>query len=151
MHEIIKTLLTLLSESITSTGREKDQIDFTSRHPKDIEGSKKAQVNIFLCYVNEDTVLKSRPDPVMDMSQSLHCHCLITAYGGDDLLASLMLLDKVRYLLLEKPVLTAQGGQTVLSISMLDKSPGDLAKLWQALQTPLRPGLLYLVKQKAAA
>ena len=150
MHEIINGLLTLLSGSITSTGRERSQIDFTTMHPKDIEDSKKARVNIFPYHVNEDTDLRNRRGPVTDSSQNLDCHCMVTAYAGNDLLAELMLLDEVRCLLVEKPILTAQGGQTVLSISMIDKSPDDLANLWQALQTPLRPSLHYLVKRRAA-
>ena len=151
MHEVINSLLTLLSGSIPSTGQERDRIYFTSMHPKDIKNSKKAQVNIFPYYLSEDTELRSRRGSAMDLSQDLNCHCIVTAYGGDDMLASLMLLDKVRCLLLEKPNLTAREGRTMLSISMIDVSPDDLANLWQALQTPLRPSLLYLVKQKAAA
>lgn len=130
-------------------GFKKDQISFTSMHPKDIDDRKQAQVNIYLYYLSENRNLRNRESPEMGLPQSLDYHCIITAYGGNDILDSLLLLDKVRHLLFEKPSIASQDGKTVLRFTMTDKPLESIAKLWQALQTPLRPSLYYLITERA--
>jgi hypothetical protein len=152
MIEITKTLLTFLSDSMGDLGFDKDQVSFTSMHPKDIDGTKQARVNLYLYHLREDPNIRNLDtlgNPEIRLLQSLNYHCLLTAYGNEEEFKSLVLLDNVRKLLFENPHIESKDGQIVLDILMENHNPEGFIKLWQALQTPLRPSLNCIVRKQA--
>ena len=152
MIEITKTLLTFLSDSMGDLGFDKDRVSFTSLHPKDIDGTKQARVNLYLYHLCEEPNIRNLDtlgNPETRLLQSLNYHCLLTAYGNEEEFESLLLLDNVRQLLFEKPFVESENGEIVLNISMDNQAPEFFTNLWQALQTPLRPSLNCIVRKQA--
>ena len=152
MIEITKTLLTFLSDSMGDFGFDKGQVSFTSMHPKDIHGTKQARVNLYLYHLRENPDIRNldtRGNSEIHLLQSLSYYCLLTAYGNEEEFESLLLLDNVRKLLFEKPFFESKSGEIVLNISMDNQAPEFFTNLWQALQTPLRPSLNYVVRKQA--
>jgi hypothetical protein len=150
--EITKTLLTLLSDSMGDLGFDKGQVSFTSMHPKDIHGTKQARVNLYLYHLHENRDRRGLDTLRNSEIQSLESHsyhCLLTAYGNEEEFESLLLLDNVKKLLFEKPVVNPYNGEFILYISMENYNLEFLTNLWQALQTPLRPSLSYVIRKQA--
>lgn len=151
MIEITKTLLTFLSDSMGDLDFDKGQVSFTSMHPKDINGTKQARVNLYLYHLSEDPNIRNldaRKNLGTDLLLSLNYYYVITAYGDEEDFESLILLDKVRKLLFEKPFIESKKGGMVLEIIMDNHGPEFFTNLWQALQTPLRPSLNYIVRKQ---
>jgi hypothetical protein len=152
MVDTTKMLLTFFSESVSDLGDDKDQIIFTSMHPKDIEGAKKAQINLYLYHLSEDPNLRNqdvRANPDASYLPNLNYHYLITIHGTEDESESLVLLEKVWELFFKNPCIESQSDQAMLDIVMDNNSLEFLTNIWQALQTPLRPGLNYIVRKRA--
>jgi len=152
MIDTTKILLTFLSESASDLGFDKDQITFTSVHPKDIEGAKEAQLNLYLYHLGENRSLRNqdvRANPDTNHLPNLIYHYLITIHGTEDESESLVLLGKVCEFIFKSPCIESQTDQAVLEIAMDSNTPEFLTNLWQALQTPLRPSLNYIVRKRA--
>jgi len=152
MIDTTKMLLTFLSESVTDLGFDKDQITFTSVHPKDINGTKVAQVNLYLYHLSDNSNLRNmdlREKPETNLILRLNYRYIITTHGLEDESESLVLLEKLGELLFKNPCIESQTNQAVLEIVMDRNTPEFLTNLWQALQAPLRPSLNYIVRKRA--
>jgi hypothetical protein len=152
MIDTTKMLLIFLSESVSDLGFDKDKITFTSVHPKDIEEDKKAQINLYLYHLGEDPNLRNqdvRTNPETSYLPNLNYHYKVTIHGTEDESESLVLLEKVWELFSKNPCIESQSDHSVLDISMENHAPEFLTNLWQALQTPLRPSLNYIVRKRA--
>jgi len=151
MIDTTKMLLTFLSESASDLGFDKDQITFTSVHPKDINGTKVAQVNLYLYHLSENPNLRNtdlREKPETNLILSLNYRYMITTHGLEDESESLVLLEKVGELLLKNPCIESQSDQAVLDISIENHALEFMTSLWQALKTPLRPSLNYIARKR---